>query len=172
MSLDRHETEYSEDPAHSLLHAAFTRGTMWVFPPVFSRHLSPLPLLNHNPTVPPPHPFDFALIEMLNRAPSLLDLKFDILTLYLLFYFAILSFFDIFSFINSLHTQIYQFLFTSKFISSSSHQIIIILAIRFPLVILRIYLSEDKKLETLCASDSKQIINLLHKRKNVESKKS
>ena len=40
MSLkDRHETEYSEDPAHSLLHAAFTRGTMWVFPPLFSRRL-------------------------------------------------------------------------------------------------------------------------------------
>lgn len=43
MSLDRHETQHSEDPAYPLLHVAFTHRTMWVFFWLFSRHLlSPL----------------------------------------------------------------------------------------------------------------------------------
>lgn len=43
MSLDRHETQHSEDPTYPLLHVAFTHRTMWVFFWLFSRHLlSPL----------------------------------------------------------------------------------------------------------------------------------
>lgn len=46
MSLDRHETQHSEDPACPLLHLAFTRRTMWVFlPSFFSRQPLPSPFL-------------------------------------------------------------------------------------------------------------------------------